>query len=119
MARSPNVSAAEPARSAAAIAIAARKPIDAASTPAIGAPMMLPAKYAPRTMPSARPSSARGVVEVTYAMMSGRPAVPDQYSAEPMNAPCQSLSGTNVATPRAAQSQAAVMTGLRPMRSAR
>src|SRR2546428_709029 len=58
MARSPNVSAAEPARSAAAIAIAARKPIDAPSTPAIGAPMMLPAKYAPRTMPSARPSSA-------------------------------------------------------------
>jgi hypothetical protein len=40
--------------------------------------MMLPAKYAPRTIPSARPSSARGVVEETYAMMSGRPAVPDQ-----------------------------------------
>ncbi|OLB94961.1 MAG: hypothetical protein AUI15_16270 [Actinobacteria bacterium 13_2_20CM_2_66_6] len=59
------------------------------------------------------------VVDVTYAMMSGRPAVPDQYSAEPTNAPCQSVRGTNVATPRAAQSHAAVMTGLRPMRSAR
>jgi hypothetical protein len=52
-------------------------------------------------------------------MMSGSPAVPDQYSADPTNAPCQSVSGTNVATPSAAQSHAAVMTGLRPIRSAR
>src|SRR2546430_1332106 len=118
-ARSPNVSAAEPARSAAAIAIAARNPIDDASTPAIGAPTMLPAKYAPRTIPSARPSSLRGVVDVTYAMLSGRPAVPDQYNAEPTNAPCQSVSGTNVATPSAGQSHAAVMRALRPVRAAR
>src|SRR6266550_3394754 len=82
-ARSPKVSAAEPARSAAAIAIAARKPMEDARTPAIGAPMMFPAKYAPSTIPRARPSSLRGVVDVTYAMMGGSPAVPDQYSAEP------------------------------------
>ena len=117
--RRPKVRAAEPARSTAAIATAARNPIDAAMTPATGAPMMFPAKYAPRTIPRARPSSRRGVVDVTYAMMSGSPAVPDQYRADPTNAPCQSVSGTNVATPRAAQSHAAVITGLRPMRSAR
>ena len=76
--RSPNVRAAEAASSAAAIAMATRNPNNAAITPASGAPMMLPAKYAPSTIPSPRPSSARGVVEVTYAMMSGRPAVPDQ-----------------------------------------
>src|SRR5439155_511452 len=83
----------------------------AAPTPATGAPMMFPAKYAPRTIPRARPSSGRGVVDVMYAMMSGSPAVPDQYRADPTNAPCQSVSGTNVATPRAAQSHAAVITG--------
>ena len=63
--RRPKVRAAEPASSAAAIAIAARNPIDDASRPAIGAPMVFPAKYAPRTIPRARPSSRRGVVELT------------------------------------------------------
>jgi hypothetical protein len=52
-------------------------------------------------------------------MIRGKPAVPDQYNADPTKAPRQSVSGTNVATPSAAQSHAAVISGLRPTRSAK
>src|SRR2546430_51535 len=100
VARRPRISAVETVRMTAAAATAARRPNATAIGPASGDPAMFPAKYAPSTSQIALPSCARGTVAEISANITGSEAEPDQYSADPTNAPCQSPSGTNDQTPR-------------------
>src|SRR2546430_146283 len=100
VARRPGIGAVETVSRTAATATAARRPNPTAIGPASGDPAMFPAKYAPSTSPIALPSCARGTVAEISANITGSEAEPDQYSADPRNAPCQSPSGTNDQTPR-------------------
>jgi hypothetical protein len=50
--------------------------------------------------------------------MSGNAALPIQYSVDPMNAPCQSVSGMNAAAPTVDASHTPMRSGRRPKRSA-